>query len=179
MIHESCFWKEPLLDSALRFKEYRSYFEIDEETYVKIEKDIFIGFYSIRKLIDTETKVTDALKAEKHLVQWYAHIGDNVTWRNNHKLDLLYDLNKSHSEKRDLWFLSSRIIHSFIFELCINKNGGFDGILFTSDTDKNKKLYMLNLTQLIELFELVGNNYVEELHWQKRPEMGKELTCTK
>ena len=92
---------------------------------------------------------------------------------------MLYDLNKSHSEKRDLWFLSSRIIHSFIFELCINENGRFDGILFTSDIDKNKKLYMLNLKQLIELFELVGNNYVEELYWQKCPETGKELTHAK
>ena len=79
MIHESCFWKEPLLESALRFKEYCSYSEIDEETYVKIEKDIFIGFYSIRKLIDTETKVTDTLKAGKYSVQWYLHIGDDVT----------------------------------------------------------------------------------------------------
>jgi hypothetical protein len=179
MIHESYYWKKPLLESALRFKDYRSYKEINEETYVKIEKDIFMGFYSIRKLIETETKVTDSLKVGKHDIQWYKHIGADVTWRNNHKLDQLYDLDKTHSEKRDLWFISSRIIHSFIFNLCVNENGGFDGILLTSDTDKNKKLYTLNIDQIIELFELVGNNNVTNVHWQKCPETGEEFTSAK
>jgi hypothetical protein len=179
MIHESYYWKKPLLESSLRFKDYRSYEEINEETYVRIEKDIFMGFYSIRKLIETETKVTDSLKVGKHDVQWYKHIGADVTWRNNHKLDQLYDLDKTHSEKRDLWFISSRIVHSFIFNLCVNENGGFDGILFTSDTDKNKKLYTLNIDQIIELFELVGNNNVTNVHWQKCPETGEEFTSAK
>jgi len=107
--------------------------------------------------------VTDSLKSEKHKVSWFKHVGDNVTWRNNHKLEQLYDLNKLHTEERDLWFLASRIVHSFIFNLCINDSGGFDGILFTSDTDKNKKLYELSVTQIIRLFELVGNNYVTEV----------------
>ena len=176
VIHESYYWKQPLLESVLKFKDYQCLHDIDEETYVKIEKDIFIGFYSIRKLLDTETKVTDQLKDGKHELSWFQHIGDNVTWRNNHKIDQLYDLNKSHSENRDLWFIASRIIHSFIFNLCINENGGFDGIMFTSDSDKNKKLYMLDVEQIINLFELVGKNDVTRIEWSRCPETGKEVT---
>lgn len=179
MIHESYYWKQPLLESALKFKEYQCLSDVDEETYVKIEKHIFMGFYSIRKLLDTETKVTDSLKSEKHKVSWFKHNGDNVTWRNNHKLEKLYDLDKSHTEERDLWFIASRIVHSFIFNLCINEGGGFEGILFTSDTDKNKKLYELSVTQIIMLFELVGNNYVTEVKWQCCTETGKETTSAK
>ena len=174
MIYESYYWKQPLLEKAIKFKEYQNLTDIDEETYVKIEKDIFIGFYSIRKLLDTETKVTDNLKNEKHKISWFKHVGDNVTWRNNHKLEQLYCMKESHSEERDLWFIASRIIHSFIFNLLINENGGFNGILFTSDTDKNKKLYELSVSQIITLFELVGNNNVTEFRWQRCPKTGNE-----
>lgn len=176
MIHESYYWKQPLLDSAEAFREFKSISDIDEEKYVQIEKAIFIGFYSIRKLLETETKVTDDLKSEQHEVSWFKHIGEDVTWRNNHKLDELYNLDKSQSENRDLWFIASRIIHSFIFNLCINENGGFDGILFTSDSDKNKKLYTLSTDEIIGLFEFVGKNDVTKLEWHRCPETGKEVT---
>jgi len=49
MISESFFWKESLLESVQRFNEYRSYSEIDVETYVKIEKDIFLAFIQLEK----------------------------------------------------------------------------------------------------------------------------------
>ena len=178
MILESSNWKEPLLDTAKRFREY-AFSKIDEEVYVKIEKDIFIGFYSIRKLIDTDTKVTDNLKIIMHDLYWYKHMGDEVNWRNNHKLNKLYDLDVLHKDSRDLWFISSRIVHSFIFNLCINEKGNFDGILFTSDNDKNKKLYQMNINQIIEIFELVGNNNVTELIWKKCPKTGNEITIVK
>ena len=179
MIHESYYWKQPLLESAEKFKEFKALSDIDEETYVKIEKDIVIGFYSIRKLLETETKVTDDLKSGKHNIWWFEHICDEVTWRNNHKIDQLYNLNKSYSENRDLWFIASRITHSFIFNLCVNENGGFDGILFTSDSDKNKKLYTLPSDEIIRLFELVGNNDVTAIEWHRCPETGKEVTRAK
>lgn len=176
MIHESYYWKQPLLDSAEEFRKFKDLSDIDEEIYIQIEKAIFIGFYSIRKLLETEVKVTDDLKAGFHNVSWFQHVGPNVTWRNNHKLDKLYKLDKSHSESRDLWFIASRIVHSFIFNLCVNENGGFDGILFTSDSDKNKKLYTLTTDEIIKIFELVGNNDVTKLEWYRCPETGKEVT---
>jgi hypothetical protein len=179
VIHESSYWKKPLLESSEKFKAFKELSDIDEETYVEIEKDIFVGFYSIRKLIETETKVTDDLKSGKHNISWFEHNGDEVTWRNNHKIDQLYNLEKSHSEKRDLWFIASRITHSFIFNLCVNETGGFDGVLFTSDSDKNKKLYTLSLNEIINLFELVGNNDVTEIKWHRCPETRKEVTIVK
>lgn len=174
MIYESYYWKQPLLEMALNFKEYQYLTNIDEETYIKIEKNIFIGFYSIRKLLETETKITDNLKNGKHKISCFKHVGDNVTWRNNHKLEELYCMKKSNSEERDLWFISSRIVHSFIFNLRINENGGFKSILFTSDTDKNKKLYELSVSQIIALFELVGNDNVSELRWKRCSQTGNE-----
>lgn len=176
MINESYYWKQSLLENAIKFKEYEAVKEIDEERYVKIEKDVFIGFYSIRKLLESETKITDSLKSQKYDLDYFLHMGDDVTWLNKHKINELYSFDKAQSEKRHLWFIASRIIHSFIFNLCISQNGGFNGILFTSDIDKNKKLYMLSLDQLIKIFEAVGNDKVVKVEYKKCSETGKEFT---
>ncbi len=178
MIHESYYWKQPLLESTKKFKEYENLSEINEETYVEIEKSIFIGFYSIRKLLESETKITDDLKKQKYDLDCFPHIGNNVTWLNKHKVYELYNFDKPQSEKRHLWFIASRVIHSFIFNICINQNGGFDGILFTSDIDKNKKLYTLSLEQLMRIFEAVGNDYVIKIEYKKCPETTKETIIT-
>ena len=176
VIHESYYWKQPLLESVIKFKECEALEEINEEVYVKIEQAVFIGFYSIRKLLETETKITSSLKNQKYDLDWFSHVGDNVTLRNNYKIDELYNLSKPQLEKRDLWFIASRVIHSFIFNPYINQSGGFDGIIFTSDIDKNKKLYMLSLDQLIKIFEAVGNDCVVKVEYKKCSETGKEFT---
>lgn len=176
MVYKSYFWKKPLLESADRLKQFQSLSEIDEETYIQIEKDIFIGFYSIRKLLDAETKVTDSLKKKKYQSEWYAHFGDSVTWKNNHKLNKLYDFSKTHQEERDLWFIASRIIHGFIFNIRVSEFGGLHGVLFTSDNDKNRKLYTLSIEKIIEIFREVGTNEVTKIYWHICPETSKEVT---
>ena len=178
MLYESSYWKEPLIDSAKLFDEYKSYAELDEQSLVRIEKDIFVGFYSIRKLLDT-IKVTDELKTKKYTLQWHKHLGTDVTFINNHKIDELYDLGAPNKENRDLWFIASRLIHSYIFSICESENGGFLGVYFTSDSDKNKKLYYLSVDEIIAIFEEVGNNYVTEFSWKKDSESGAETLSAK
>ena len=59
MISESWYWKKPLLDMAKRLRKMRSVRKLTQRQLVQIERDIFIGFYSVRKLIETRTKLTD------------------------------------------------------------------------------------------------------------------------
>ncbi len=178
MIYESSYWKEPLLDSAKLFADYKDYSELNEQSLVRIEKDIFVGFYSIRKLLDT-IKVTDELKNKKYSLQWHKHRGTDVTFINNHKIDELYELGASNKENRDLWFIASRLIHSYIFTICESEKGGFSGVYFTSDSDKNKKLYYLSVDEIISIFTETGNNYVTEFTWKKDSETGVETMAAK
>jgi hypothetical protein len=46
----------------------KSEIDLSEDTLAQIEKDIFMGFYSIRKLFDT-IKVTGLLKSRNSSVQ--------------------------------------------------------------------------------------------------------------
>jgi len=69
------------------------------------------------------------------------------------------------------------IIHSFIFSPCVN-DGGLEGIFFTSDKERSKRLYFMAIDDVIAAFERVGKDYVTELQTRRDPETG-DLTVTK
>jgi hypothetical protein len=176
MIWESWYWKQPLLKMAERLRDLKSPQTLSEEQLVQIEKDLFIGFYSVRKLFETGTKVTDSTKTKKVQITWYPN-KKPVNWRNNHCIDELYALDQQHGETRDLWFVSGRIIHSFIFAPVVeDETGGLVGIFFTSDTDKDKKLYFMDIDTVIHVFELVGHDDPTTIEWKRNPETGEETT---
>ncbi len=173
MIWESWYWKQPLLEMADRLSVLKTVEELTEEDMVQIEKDILIGFYSVRKLIESPTKVTDLTKAIKIPVTWFP-AKERVNWRNHHKIDKLYDFGAPGEETRDLPFVCGRIIHSFILFPEVNENGGLNGLLFTSDKDKDQKLYSITIETIIALFRAVGNDYPTDIRWTKDPETGED-----
>ncbi|PKG80617.1 hypothetical protein CXF85_21050 [Colwellia sp. 75C3] len=173
MIVESSYWKLPLIESAKKFEELEELCELSERHFVQIEQDIFLGFYTIRKLLDA-SKITDKLKNKKIVLKSHPNKDKYVTLLNNHKLDEKYDFSVLNSEQRDLWFIASRLIHSYIFQISINDMGIFDGVLFTSDTDKTKKLYWLTSQEIISIFQEVGSNEVTKFEWSIDPESGQE-----
>lgn len=175
MISESWYWKKPLLEMAERLRSLKSVHELSEKQLIQIERDIFIGFYSVRKLLETITKVTDATKSSRVQVTWYPN-RKPVNWRNNHRIDELYDFEKKFKETRDVWFISSRIIHSFIFTPYVGEQGGLAGIMFTSDNDKDTKLYSMDIDDVTKVFERVGNDDPTRVEWQKNPETADETT---
>lgn len=174
MIWESCCWKGPLLESAKRLRDLKASVEPSEEELTKLERDIFVGFYSVRKLIESVTKITDAMKYLQVTVSWYQNV-KSINWLNSHKIDELYDLRREHQEIRDLRFVAGRIIHSFIYMPYTGDAGGLRGIFFTSDVDRNKKLYALSVDTVIDIFERVGNDDPALILFKRLPD-GTERT---
>jgi hypothetical protein len=70
MIFESGDWKEPLLEMAARLRSLKRT-RLTEKRLAQLERDIFIGFYSVRKIFDAVTRVTDATKSLKVQVSWH------------------------------------------------------------------------------------------------------------
>jgi hypothetical protein len=174
MIWESEDWKKPLLHMAKRLRSLKRATDLTEKNLAQIERDIFVGFYSIRKLFDALIKVTDATRCSQVKVSWYPNLSP-VNWRNNHRIETLYDFENERQESRDLQFIAGRIIHSFIFEVSVGEQGGLDGIMFTSDIDKDKKLYTMQIDDVIAAFERVGKDGVTELHWHIDSKTGEDI----
>jgi hypothetical protein len=70
MIHESYYWKQPLLKAADWHEGLRITEKNSERTLVRVEREIFVGFYGIRKLLDTFA-VSDKIKAKIFDLKWF------------------------------------------------------------------------------------------------------------
>ena len=174
MIWESCYWKDPLLESATRLCEYSESTSLEESQLVQIEKDIFIGFYTIRKLMDT-IKIKDSTRNIKAQLQWSPNI-KLVDILNSHRINELYDLKQTSQETRNLKFLCDQIIHSYIFMPAQNEKGGLFGFHFTSDRKKQEKLFYISVQDVINIFNLVGNDYPTKSNSMRDLETGEFKT---
>ncbi|MGO4998302.1 hypothetical protein [Oceanisphaera sp. W20_SRM_FM3] len=157
MIWESSCWKEPLLESAFRLEKFSTSTEVDEAEFVEVEKDVFIGFYAIRKLMDT-AKISDSTKNIDIALGCFPNLKP-VDYMNWHKVDELYDLSSKQRETKTLRALCNFIVHSYVFMPELSDDGRLASFYVTSDKDRNKKLYSILITQIVEIFKLVGNDY--------------------
>lgn len=156
MIWESSNWKEPLIETANYLKRVRLTERTTEKTYVRIEKEVLIGFYSVRKLLDTY-KVSDACKKQKYSIDYYKNI-KAITYLNWHHVEELYDLSKKNIEIRNIRYICDKFIHSYLF-LPVENNSKLDGFYVTTDHIKNKKCYFISTENVVKIFRSVGRDY--------------------
>jgi len=85
-----------------------------------------LGFYSVRKLIET-IKISDSTIKIKFDIQWYKNT-KRVNWLNHAFIDENYDLTKSHSEQRDIEFICNLLVKRLLYRdglmLVIDKPAG-------------------------------------------------------
>lgn len=157
MIWESATWKKSLLRVSKQVKKWKKKKDLSDKDCVDIEKAILIAFYSIRKLAEAR-KLSNATQEMKINISSYPNV-KNVNLMNWHKIDELYNLKKENREKRNIAFIYNQLIHSYVFMIGEKDSGGFDGIFFSSDSQRNKKLYEICVDELIRIINTVGNDY--------------------
>ena len=170
MIWESYDWKEPLLDSAKYIRRVRVTEKTTERTLVRIEKEILLGFYSVRKLLNTY-KVSDSIKKLKYKLIWHKNI-KAITYLNWHHVEELYDLKTSNTEVRDIRFICDKFIHSYIF-LPIDEGSKLAGFYVTTDRLKDKKCYYVSIDQVVSIFRTIGRDYPANFKQWIDPKSGK------
>jgi hypothetical protein len=137
------------------------------KSYVRLEKELFIGFYAIRKLLDT-FKVSDLSRSLTFDLACYQCIG-NVDYLNSHKIDELYDLDSIGTESRDINFLSNQFIHSYIFVPVLGEKAEITGVFVSSDWMRQKKLYFVAINQVLSAFRTIGKDNPSHVHMSRNP----------
>ncbi len=164
MISESRYWKIPLLRTATWLERLLVKEETSEKSLVRIEREVFVGFYTIRKLIPT-FKLSNSTKQVKIALQSFPIIkGQTVDYFNKHNIDELFEIDASTHEQRDLEFVCNQFIHSYVFNVVLNEDGGIKGFFVASDSMRHSKVYFAPLGQILTVFRLAGRDYPETLH---------------
>lgn len=161
MILESSYWKDELFRIAQRMRRRRTQKRWVDASYHLLEKDVFIAFFAIRKLIEAKAKLSPSITDRPiQLVRYRPNPDSNVTLLNRHRIHEHYDLSKGSQCRKQLKFICDQFVHSYVFEPFFLEEGSlFQGVYFSSDQNRNAELYALDGDDLIELLERVSSDY--------------------
>jgi hypothetical protein len=169
VISESQYWKEDLLRIARRLKSRAKKASLDELLIIKNEKDIFFGFYIIRKLTESK-KLTDASSNILIAATKYLSIGEPVDHISRYGWDELYDFDFPNDEQLKLSTVYNQIIHSHIFaQIFDDENENLVGIFVTSDKTSNKLIYYLRIQDIVDVFQKIGHDIVTSQYVERDP----------
>ncbi|MBL0718354.1 hypothetical protein JI742_00480 [Piscinibacter sp. Jin2] len=174
MIHESRHWKEPLLRAATWLSKLCvEEGDAGERSLVRVERELFIGFYAIRKLLET-FKVSPSTKELKLALQAYTALPDRkVDYFNRADIDKFFNLSHPMNEHRNIGFICNQIVHSYIFIIDLREDGALNGFFVTPDSMRFKKLYFIELGQVVHALRLVGKDYPRNMQYQRNPKTGQ------
>jgi hypothetical protein len=84
---------------------------------------------------------------------------ERVDYINEGRIADLFKLKQVQYEQRDLEFLCNQFIHSFVFATVENDDGSLAGFFISSDRSCQRKVYFLELSQVLNAFRTVGRDY--------------------
>lgn len=170
MIYESRFWKDDLIKQANTLRAKTKQRRWTEVSSARLEQTIMLGFYSIRKLVESQ-KLSNAVINQKITTNAYAWKGKPVTRLNWIKIDELYDLENPVIITKDLLFFCHQFVHSYVFWEYFEQDTRFiEGVFVSSDRERNRYLYSLSISRIITLFEQIGNDYPESFSLVYNPQ---------
>ena len=144
MIWESHFWKEDLTRLAARLRKREKQQHWPERSLAKLEQEVFIGFYALRKLLEarklSEKEVTRLIPADSFSFTGRQQI-TLLNW--NRKFADAFDFEKPKKLKLPIMFLCNQVIHSYIYKEVFNEEGMLTGIFISSDEIAAAVLYLV------------------------------------
>jgi hypothetical protein len=115
-----------------------------------------LGFYSVRKLLEAfqpppnmalQLTVTTFPRNRKKL--------SPICWP---EISEAFDLGAPGTETIGLRDLCNQVIHSYFFSVWLAPDHAFRGVFFSSDRNKDKKIYRIDISAIVALFEKIANS---------------------
>lgn len=160
MIRDPGYWKRDLLNRAFFLNEKILQRRWRTSSLLKLEQEIMLGFYSIRKLNEARAIKKGKFNQSVELYK-FSSKGIKIDYSNCvHIFD--HYVNKSQKTTRSLSYITNQIIHSFIFSPCfsISNKKEILGILFNSDRSKNDEVYFIHIKKIAELFADISDGFL-------------------
>ncbi|MED5610030.1 hypothetical protein VV867_20205 [Pseudomonas sp. JH-2] len=156
MIQESSYWKNDLLKLACRLERRLIQERWGEKNFYTVEKEIFIGFYSVRKLIESK-RVPDHISGKKYNIHEVPYCEEPTSLATNTK-EAQYDFRALKNTEISIYDLCNQFIHSHHFVPFIPGGKNLIGFFFCSDRKRKSGLYLITLFDVVEIYRLVGKS---------------------
>lgn len=154
MIGDSVPWREELQKSATRLLRWNTQRRWTHRTYFLAEKDVMMGAYAIRRLIDSG-KTSSLLGARRYPVVQYPLVGRVPMVLDRFSPEEFYNLDNPTRSQLDVARLCNQIIHSFVFQIFLTDEGT-TSVMFVSDRDRARRLHSISFEVIAELFSYVA-----------------------
>lgn len=165
MISDSYSWKRDLLRRKYLLEKYSASALMDEENdnaSMVLEKAVFYSAFIIRKLIDCKTKVSDRVDTHPFRVKRYSTMGMNI-----HMLRKLNVNSHDWSSEKSITVngkdICNWLIHSYVFAFGCGESRKVEGFFVSSDYDRNKFLYFVELSDWVKYMNIVSHDSIVEM----------------
>lgn len=165
MIFESYPWKQDLHKFSKDIKKYNCAELLerdDERAYTAIEKAVFYSAFVIRKLIDCKEKVSDDIDSYKITVRGVVPT-KHINFKNRIPSEETYDWNKISTYTKSGKQICNWLIHSYVFIFCCKDDNTYGSFFVSSDMDKDKCLYEVQLDDWVNFMDFVYSDDIVEM----------------
>lgn len=165
MIHESIYWKDDLLKLAQSLERRILQTRWGNKNLFVVEKEIFLGFYAIRRLVESK-KVSDSISKHKHNLKEFAYSGDPNSLV-THMRNTEYDLTSGKTVQLTTIDLCNQFIHSHHFVPFLPDGKHLVGFFFCSDRKRTSGIYLITIFDVVSIYRSVGSNYPASMHMER------------
>lgn len=161
MAIESLFWKEELSRIAKNIRPVARPKRWSERAVCTIERDVIIGFFIIRRLIELN-KVSSRI-GDLKLDVFGTPTTKNVDKINRYSFDENYDWKSEKAEKKPVLYISNQCIHSYLSRVERGRDRNWSDFFVVSDFDRNAKIWRIPFATIIGLFETASKDWPAEI----------------
>ena len=173
---ESRYWKEELSRIAKTIKPLRKPPRWSERACYVVERDLMIGFFIIRRLIELN-KVSSRTRNFSMKV-YSCPAREKITRLNGHRIPDAYDLENEKAETKKPSYISNQFIHAYTSFVLRDETRNWSDVYIISDFDRNDCIWRVPISVIRELFELVSDDYPSRLESVFDPCKGDYIVTT-
>jgi hypothetical protein len=125
---------------------------------VNLEKDLFLAFFIIRKLMDARklSFEVESIRVSATAFPWKG--GKPINFLNWDHFDDAYEWSKPAKETLSLRRLCNLFVHSYVYSPLMSDDRQLEGVLVSSDHSRHESLFNINANQIVEVIRTVASD---------------------
>lgn len=158
MIIESIYWKEELhriYDNIMPVAKPPRW---SERRYNVLLRDITIGFFIIRKMIELN-KVSSKIQNGLYCIFACNSICGKITRLNKFEIFELYDIDNEIEETKNILYIANQFIHSYTGIALRDRSRNWSDIYVVSDYERNNCIWRIPIATVCSIFVATAEDY--------------------